>query len=716
MNMFAASLFPLTAHKFPVRTTLTALKGATLLLMLGASVLGIGQEAKTADGETAAPVKVTRVFRPAGSLPESTILHRQVKQRTPVHTNLTPNNTGSGIQYTCDPNVAAATCTYLNTTVANYYNSTFTNANANIYVMYGTTGLGQSSYYLNFITYNQYVTALNNISSKSATQTAAISALNTYDQTPYGSGQVEITAALGSTLGFSPMYGSTVGGAPCEIGANGCYNGIVTVIDDPQDYGFSLYYDNLGGTQPANSYDFYAVVEHETDELLGTASCISTQGNPLSDGCGTGIPSVVDLFRYSAPGTLASISSPSTAPGQYFSYDGGTDYGAYGDGSQPKVYNTLDNGDDYADYISSTPDCGTNQAIQDAEGCAGEDGGLTILNDGKSEITILNALGFSMPSAGTVSLSATNLSFGSLNVGSTGNSQYVTLTNTGSSAVSIGSITLTGANASSWVFANNCGTSLAASANCSIHGHFAPTQAGSLRAAVTITDSAANSPQTISLSGTGVAVQVGLTSTSLSFGTVTVGSTSASQYVTMTNEGSAPLTITSIAVAGANALSYVFANSCGMSLAAGASCSIHGHFAPTKGGALNATLVITDTAGTSPQSITLSGTGVEPPVTLSATKIEYSTTKVGTSSGSQTVTMTNTGTAVLTISSITLGGADPGSFVFANSCGSTLAVGANCTIHGHFAPTTTGALTATVTISDSAAGSPQTIALSGTGD
>jgi len=54
--------------------------------------------------------------------------------------------------------------------------------------------------------------------------------------------------------------------------------------------------------------------------------------------------------------------------------------------------------------------------------------------------------------------------------------------------------------------------------------------------------------------------------------------------------------------------------------------------------------------------------------------------------------------------------------VFANNCGPSLAVGASCTIHGHFAPTVAGAATAAVTIADNAAGSPQSIALSGTGN
>jgi hypothetical protein len=101
------------------------------------------------------------------------------------------------------------------------------------------------------------------------------------------------------------------------------------------------------------------------------------------------------------------------------------------------------------------------------------------------------------------SLSATSLSFGSLHVGSSSNSGTVTLTNPGDVALSITSIAVTGANASSFVFSNSCGTSLAAGANCVIDGQFAPTTIGAMTASVTITDNAGNSPQTIALSGTG---------------------------------------------------------------------------------------------------------------------------------------------------------------------------------------------------------------------
>jgi len=312
-------------------------------------------------------------------------------------------------------------------------------------------------------------------------------------------------------------------------------------------------------------------------------------------------------------------------------------------------------------------------------------------------------------------LSAYSLAFGSVNVGAASASQYVALTNSETTALSITSIAVTGTDASSFVFANNCPASLAAGASCSIHGHFAPAKGGALVATITITDSASTSPQTIALTGTGLVPPVTLSAASLSYGSVDVGMASGSQAVTVTDTGTSAVTITSIAVTGTDASSFVFGNTCGSSLAVGVSCSIHGHFAPAASGALTATITITDSASISPQSISLSGTGLSAgPVTLSATNLTYPATAVGTASGSQAVTMTNTGTAVLTITGVTVTGADASSFVFGNSCGTSLAAAANCTVHGHFAPVTTGVRTAAVTITDSAAGSPQTIALSGT--
>jgi hypothetical protein len=403
MNMFAASssLPPRFAHKLSVCISYTRFKPALLILLLGAAVAGVAQGATTTAVQTTTPTKQVRIMHPASGVANSSELRGQPERLATALENPRPLNTGSGIVYTCDPTVAAATCTYLNTTVAGYYNSTFTNANANIYITYGTTGLGESEQYYNLISYDQYVTAYNAIAGKSPVQTSAYSALGTYDATPYGSGNVEITVAIGATLGFTGLTGITSSGGACTPDTAGCYNGIITVVSDPESEGFSLYYDNLGGAEPGDAYDFYAVVEHETDEVLGTSSCVYSTGSGLTDGCdfdgGSGVPSAVDLYRYSGTGELVLDSSLSETVGAYFSYDGGTTNGAKGLAGSPKFYNTLDNEADYADF-AFVSDCGTNESIQDAFGCPGADGGLTILNDGRAEINILNAVGFSMAS------------------------------------------------------------------------------------------------------------------------------------------------------------------------------------------------------------------------------------------------------------------------------------------------------------------------------
>jgi hypothetical protein len=327
----------------------------------------------------------------------------------------------AGITYTCDPGVASVTCNTLNTTIAGLYNSTFSNANADIYIQYGTTSLGQSTTgSFNQVTYSAYAAALTANTHKDALQTSALAALNLYAAGPYGSDDVNLTSALAQALGLGGsviggLTGTTAGGASCSTpGSGGCYNGIITITNDSS----ILYYDNVGGPEPSGAYDYYATVEHETDEVLGTASCMdTTTGVVLTDPCDgaaangkAGNPSAVDLYRYNGAGSLALnasyIASPGAPAGAYFSYDGGTTNGAIGTGGSPKYYNPLANGDDYADYIASSPDCGTNQAVQDGTGCPGEDAGLSIRNDGGSEINILNAVGYDLvaPEPGAMTL------------------------------------------------------------------------------------------------------------------------------------------------------------------------------------------------------------------------------------------------------------------------------------------------------------------------
>ncbi len=139
------------------------------------------------------------------------------------------------------------------------------------------------------------------------------------------------------------------------------------------------------------------------DEILGTTSCVTTQTTPLSNNCqGNNTPSAADLFRYSGPGALVLDSSLSTTPGAYFSYDGGVTDGATTNVGV-KFYNTLDNEDDYGDFVTNCSGGAGSFSVQDAEGCPGTDAGLDIKNDGGAEINMLNAVGYELyPSSSPV--------------------------------------------------------------------------------------------------------------------------------------------------------------------------------------------------------------------------------------------------------------------------------------------------------------------------
>ncbi len=104
------------------------------------------------------------------------------------------------------------------------------------------------------------------------------------------------------------------------------------------------------------------------------------------------------------------------------------------------------------------------------------------------------------------------------------------------------------------------------------------------------------------------------------------------------------------------------------------------------------------------------GNGGSPGVSFSASALAFGDEEVGSTSEPLLITLTNTGTAPLTISGIAVSA----NFAETNTCGTTLAAGANCAINVTLAPNTTGSVTGTVTITDNAAGSPQTVSLKGT--
>jgi hypothetical protein len=209
---------------------------------------------------------------------------------------------------------------------------------------------------------------------------------------------------------------------------------------------------------------------------------------------------------------------------------------------------------------------------------------------------------------------------------------------------------------------------------------------------------------------------VTLTPGPLTFAATPVGTTTAAQTVTIKNSGTATLNLTSETITGTNATSFIeSANTCGATLTASASCAVSVEFKPAATGTLTAALSIVDNAVGSPQSVSLTGTGTAPAVSLTPASVYFATTVVGATSASLTVPLKNTGTAPLAISSIVLGGTNPTSFVEISTCGSSLAAGATCYLLAGFKPASAAALSATVSVTDNAAGSPHKVTLFGTG-
>jgi hypothetical protein len=315
---------------------------------------------------------------------------------------------------------------------------------------------------------------------------------------------------------------------------------------------------------------------------------------------------------------------------------------------------------------------------------------------------------FAVPGCGNPTLSPGSLTFSAQAVGVASAPQNITLLNSQSVTLNIAGITFTGANTGDFSQSNNCGGSLGPSATCVISVTFTPGALGMRTAMLNVSDDGPNSPQTASLTGTGL-TPVTLSVSSLSFGNVLIGSKAAKQ-VTLTNNQNVPLTNISVSITGSAAYSQV--NTCGSSIPATSQCTITVTFAPTTAGTQTGTVNITDSASNSPQTVSLTGSGLQP-VSLNPNALNFGGHLVG-SRTTKNIVVTNHEKLAVTFTSVTITGTNSSDFTQANNCVS-LSPGASCTVSATFTPSAKGARTAALTLTDSATSSPQTAKLSGSG-
>jgi hypothetical protein len=338
---------------------------------------------------------------------------------------------------------------------------------------------------------------------------------------------------------------------------------------------------------------------------------------------------------------------------------------------------------------------------------------------------ILNLSG--APNLPGVTISPSSMTFGSQVVGTTSASQTFTIANSSANSASLTIASLTIApdpviGTPDFAFPqpqDGCtGVTIPPGGSCQAAITFSPPSiGGSLSSTLTISDSTGGT-HIIALSGTAQIAQTAIASfSSLTFPNQAVGTASTPQTITVTNTSATSLTIVAV---NATAEFTISSDNCTAAspIAAGTTCTESIEFNPTVSGTLTGTLTIADDAVDGTLVIPLTGIATAPAANLSATSVAFGSELVGSTSGSQTVTISNGGNAPLTFSTVTITGTNVGDFSIQSSstcsAAATLAAGSSCAVNLTFTPQSGGPRSAILSIADNAPGGSQTVTLSGT--
>jgi hypothetical protein len=315
-----------------------------------------------------------------------------------------------------------------------------------------------------------------------------------------------------------------------------------------------------------------------------------------------------------------------------------------------------------------------------------------------------------------LSVGTSNLTFGSVTL-NTPSTQSVTLTSTGTAPVTITSAAVTGTGFT--IAAQSFPITLNPTQTVTLQVKFLPTVAGGASGQITInSNSTTGGTALVALSGTGAAggagsPQLGISAATLSFGSVAVNSP-ATQSLTLTSTGTAPVTVTSVAISGAGFT--VVAQSLPMTLNPTQSVTLQIQFLPTASGAASGQITISSnsaTGGTAVVALGGTGTAGSAQLSISTASLSFGSLAVNATT-TQSLTLTSTGTTPVTVNSATITGA--GFTLVGGSFPVTLNPTQTLTLTLQFKPATTGALAGQITISsNSTSGGAAVIGLSGTG-
>jgi hypothetical protein len=358
--------------------------------------------------------------------------------------------------------------------------------------------------------------------------------------------------------------------------------------------------------------------------------------------------------------------------------------------------------------LSFTSD-GTNTYFIVVEPHDNGDGGTMVLN--------VNATGTG------IIVSPGSLDFGDQISGTTSTPQTVTYQKLNVVPATINSVVITGSNPSDFqISSQTCeGKTLSTGATCFASVIFTPQTTGLRQANLEFNDDTTGSPRIVPLSGTGTppAPLICLGSSgSLVFSNTAVGMSSAPQTITLTNCGTAALVVSGVAFEDGGSNFFSVVQSCtNAPIAPGGTCQLAITFTPTNSGVSVGLLDIVNNSTNSPAVISCSGTGFVPvPGFCPSGSLDFGGVVLGNTSSVQSVTITNCGTATLTITNLTLTGANTGDFIVVTNACSTVTTGATCQVNLQFAPSAGGARSASLVFWDNVLGSPQLVSLTGSGN
>jgi hypothetical protein len=205
--------------------------------------------------------------------------------------------------------------------------------------------------------------------------------------------------------------------------------------------------------------------------------------------------------------------------------------------------------------------------------------------------------------------------------------------------------------------------------------------------------------------------QITISPPSANFGNVVVGTTN-TQTISVTNSGTANLTVSQANISGAGfTMSGITVP---LTLSPGQRTTFNIAFSPTSTGNFTGSLSLTSNAPNSSITIALGGTGVAPTFQLAAspTSLNFGNVAVGSSS-TQVVSLSNTGNSNVTISQVSVSGS--GFSASGLTPPLTLAPGQTTSVNVIFAPAASGTVTGNLSVTSNATNSPATVALSATG-